>query len=124
MKSILKFSLLAVLIILAGCKNDKDVVRIGVVATLTGPGAEAAEYAIRGFNLAIDELNAVDKGHKYEMVYEDCQSNPNLASTCFKRLEAKGVHYIIALGGQFSLVVAPMTDKKQMMYFILKQVRK
>lgn len=119
MKSILKFSLLAVLIILAGCKNDKDVVRIGVVATLTGPGAEAAEYAIRGFNLAIDELNAVDKGHKYEMVYEDCQSNPNLASTCFKRLEAKGVHYIIALGGQFSLVVAPMTDKKQMMYFTI-----
>lgn len=117
MKTFFRASFLALLVIVAGCKNKKDVITIGVVASLTGSGSTAAEYAISGMDLALKELNSVDNGHRYEIVYEDCQSNPSLAGNCFKRLEMKGIHYIIALGGQFSLVVAPMTNGKQMMYF-------
>ena len=117
MNKVFKLLLFAVCIAFVGCNNQKSVVKIGVIASLTGTGSSAAQYCIDGLELALNELNSIDNGIKYELVYEDSQSNPSLAGNCFKRLEMQGAKYIIALGGQFALVVAPMTKGKNMIYF-------
>ncbi len=114
----IKFFIFALAIVLMGCNNSKkEIVKIGVVASLTGTGSMAAQYCIDGLDLAIKELNSIDGGIRYEIIYEDCQSNPNLTGNCFKRLEMKGAKYIIVLGGQFALVAAPLSKGKNMMYF-------
>ncbi len=117
MNKIVKLLLISFPIFVIGCTTPMEQITIGVVANLTGSGAVASEYCISGLELAVNELNTANNDVKYELIYEDSQSNPSLASNCFKMLEMKGAKYIIALGGQFSLVVAPMTNGKEMLYF-------
>lgn len=106
------------LILFLGCKNNnKEVVKIGVVGPLTGVGATTSAYWVNGLNFAIEKLNAIEGGEKYELVIEDCQSDPSLAASCYKRLEMQGVKYCIAVGGQFAMVVAPLTKGKDVLYF-------
>ena len=110
--------LFSALCLLAGCKhNDKNVVKIGVVGPLTGAGATTSAYWTNGLNYAIEHLNAIEGGEKYELLVEDCQSDPAQAVACYKRLELLGVKYVLAVGGQFSMAVAPLTNGKDVLYF-------
>lgn len=112
------FALVAVMVMLAACNSQKEnVVKIGLVSPMTGAGAAVADYWINGFNLAIDELNAKSTDVKYEIIFEDCQSDPATAVSCYKRLEMQGVKYIIGFGGQFAMAIAPMTKGKDILYF-------
>lgn len=119
MKTIKKTLFLILLSVLAvSCNNnDSKVVKIGVVSPMTGAGAACVDYWVNGFNLAVEKLNAENKDVKYEIIYEDCQSDPATAVSCYKRLELQGVKYIVGLGGQFAMAIAPMTKGKDMIYF-------
>ncbi len=118
-KSVLKLLALAAIVMMAvSCGQSKnDVVKIGLVSPMTGAGAAVADYWISGFNMAVEELNARTEGTRYEILFEDCQSDPATAITCYKRLEMQGVKYIIGFGGQFATAIAPMTKEKNILYF-------
>lgn len=115
------FCFLALSVFVTGivsCKPQKsDVVKIGLVSPMTGAGAAVADYWINGFNMAVEELNARSDGPRYEIVFEDCQSDPATAVSCYKRLEMQGIRYIIGFGGQFAMAIAPMTKGKDILYF-------
>ena len=119
MKKILSIILFVALILLAtSCnENESNVVKIGLVSPMTGAGAACVDYWVNGFNMAIEKLNSDNPDVKYEIIYEDCQSDPATAVSCYKRLEMQGVKYVIGLGGQFAMAIAPMTKGKDMLYF-------
>lgn len=83
---------------LTGCGNDKNdksnaetnstlqIVKIGHVAPMTGPQAHLGKDNENGVRLAIDELNAnpiIIKGKpvKFELLSEDDQADPRIATT-------------------------------------------
>lgn len=116
MKKILLLT--AVAFMLVSCSNgNSETVKIGVIGPLTGAGATTSEYWVNGFNYAIDQLNAQSNGETYELIVEDCQSDPAQTISCYKRLEMQGVKYIVAVGGQFALVAAPASKGKDVIYF-------
>ena len=109
---------IAAMLLLVGCdRHEKDVVKIGVVGPLTGAGATTSEYWVNGLNYAIDHLNAIEGGEQYKLLVEDCQSDPAQAVACYKRLELLGAKYVLAVGGQFAMAVAPLTKGKDMLFF-------
>ena len=119
MKKIVRFMILsAVAVFTLSCAQQKgDVVKIGVVSPMTGAGAACVEYWVNGFNMAIEQLNQENEGLKYEIIFEDCQSDPAKAVSCYKRLEMQGVKYVVGFGGQFAMAIAPLTKSKDMIYF-------
>lgn len=117
MKKVLLFLCAAAMIFCVSCNRDNNVVKIGVVGPMTGAGAATVDYWVNGLNLAVDQINAKGDGTKYELVFEDCQSNPKEAISCYKRLELQGIKYIIAVGGQFAMTIAPLTKGKDVLYF-------
>lgn len=115
--ALLCLALIIGLFLFNGKKQKQDVVKIGVVGPLTGTGATTSAYWVNGLNFAVENLNAIEGGEKYELLVEDCQSDPSLVASCYKRLELQGVKYFIAVGGQFAMVAAPLTKGKDVLYF-------
>ena len=107
----------AVLAICVSCTHKTNVVKIGVVGPMTGAGAATADYWVNGLNLAIEQINAKENGTKYELVLEDCRSDAKEAVSCYKRLELQGIKYMIAVGGQFAMAIAPLTKEQDVLYF-------
>jgi branched-chain amino acid transport system substrate-binding protein len=107
----------AVMALFVSCTGKNDVVKIGVVGPMTGAGAATAEYWMNGLNLAVEQINAREDGTKYELVFEDCRSDAKEAVSCYKRLELQGIRYIIAVGGQFAMAIAPLTKEQDVLYF-------
>lgn len=106
------------LVSVISCNNKADnIVKIGVVIPMTGAGSTTAGYWVNGFEMAINKLNAENKDVQYEVVYEDSKSDPATSLSCFKRLEMQGVKYVLAIGGQFAMAIAPATKGKDIIYF-------
>lgn len=66
-----------------------DVVKLGVLAPLTGPAAADGQEMVNGAKLAIDELNAAGgvAGHTFEAVVADVgDGNPDKVATAVERL--------------------------------------
>lgn len=117
MKKIVILLYSVVIALCVSCTGGNDVVKIGVVGPMTGAGAATADYWVNGLNMAIDQLNARENGTKYELVFEDCRSDAKEAVSCYKRLELQGIKYMIAVGGQFAMAVAPLTKEQNVLYF-------
>ncbi len=99
------------------CNQDNGVVKIGVVGPMTGAGAATVDYWVNGLNLAVEQINAKNEGTKYELIFEDCRSDAKEAVSCYKRLELQGIKYMIAVGGQFAMAIAPLTKGQDVLYF-------
>ena len=117
MKRLLVIISVAILAICVSCTHRTDVVKIGVVGPMTGAGAATADYWVNGLNLAVEQINAKENGTKYELVLEDCRSDAKEAVSCYKRLELQGIKYMIAVGGQFAMAIAPLTKEQDVLYF-------
>lgn len=59
-------------------------VRIGAIASLTGPAAEQGESWLRGATLAIEELQG--EGKSVKLIVEDDATNPAKVASAFKKL--------------------------------------
>lgn len=88
------FAMATVIPLAVGCGSKErtpaatDLIRIGMLAPLTGPGARFGESQRNGVQIAIDELNArggID-GREIELVIEDTKTEPPTAVTAFTRL--------------------------------------
>lgn len=119
MRNLVKICLIIfAMVMIVSCKDKVDnKVKIGVVIPMTGAGSTTAGYWVNGFSMAIDKLNAENKDVQYEVVYEDSKSDPATSLSCYKRLEMQGVKYVLAIGGQFAMAIAPATKGRDIIYF-------
>ena len=72
----------------AGAAFAADTLKLGVVAPLTGPGAESGRFQINGAKLAVEEVNKAGGvlGRQLELVVEDDQTTNPGAVLAFSRL--------------------------------------
>src|SRR5262249_61041601 len=56
----------------------QDVVKLGLVAAMSGQSAKSGEAIVRGLSIAVDEINARGGllGKKVELIVRDDESNP------------------------------------------------
>jgi len=111
MKKILPLAMLAAAVGLAACSKKEDattsaaadgplVVRVGHASPLTGPQAHLGKDNENGVRLAIEELNAsgfevAGKKVTFELISEDDQADPRIATTVAKKFVDDGVNVII-----------------------------
>jgi len=85
--------------IFASAPAFADVVKIGVLAPLTGPAAADGQEYQRGIQLAIDEVNAAGgiNGHTFELATGDVkdQSASNVTSAVERLLGDPDVHFMM-----------------------------
>src|SRR5579863_8007520 len=85
---------IAVAIALPTATKAADPIKIGVVAPLTGPIADAGRYGVQGARLAVEEVNKAGGvlGRPLELVIEDDQSlNPSTVLAFSKLADDKDI---------------------------------
>ncbi|HET8729966.1 MAG TPA: branched-chain amino acid ABC transporter substrate-binding protein [Moraxellaceae bacterium] len=110
MKKLLTLATLAAALGLAACSKNENkdavaadgslIVRIGHAGPLTGPQAHLGKDNENGVRLAVDELNAggytiAGKKVKFELMSEDDQADPRVATTVAKKFVDDGVNVVI-----------------------------
>ncbi len=111
-----KFLILPLLLLaLAACKNNKNVIPIGEYGSLTGGTATFGQSTHKGIMLATDEINAQGGllGKQVKIITEDDQSKPEEAKTAVIKLLKQ--NQVIALLGEVassrSLAAAPEAQR-------------
>lgn len=71
-----------------GISHAEEPIRIGGLYILSGSAATYGEFAQRGINLAVDEINASGGilGRQVEMIYEDSQGKASVAIQAARKL--------------------------------------
>ena len=85
---------MALAVILATATQAADPIKIGMVAPLTGPIADAGRYGVQGAKLAVEEVNKAGGalGRQFELVIEDDQSlNPSTVLAFAKLADDKDI---------------------------------
>ena len=97
-----------------------DVVKIGVLAPLTGPTASDGEEFVRGVEWAVKEANASGgvAGHTFEVVTADVKdhSAANVSSAVERLLSTDGVHVILTGYASLSLFEVDLMADANMPY--------
>ena len=74
-----------VLALLAGCSKP---VRVGAIVSRTGAASFYGEQVARGFDLAVEQINAAGgvSGRRLELLYRDDSTNPELGLSALREL--------------------------------------
>lgn len=116
------FALIAILFAFAGCqcnqqKNNskKEVVKIGVIQSLTGAGADWGKNGQEGIQLAMDEIAAKDTKYKYELDWENSETDASKAVSAFTKLvNVDKVKYcIVDVISSDVLAIAPLANQNK-----------
>lgn len=115
------------MLLLIGCSggpqsNTKAPIKIGVVASLTGAGADWGYYLSTTAKMAVDEINAkggVD-GRKIELYNEDTQSQPTISVSASKKLVFENkVDFILSSGLSLDTLAAmPIYEQNGMPFLV------
>ena len=102
-------------------EQKQESIKIGFLADLSGDSAKYGEMVKKGFDLAVEEINAkggVD-GRKLAPIYEDTRSSASIGVSGAKKLiEVDGVSVILGLtSSQIALSVAPVAEKSKTIMF-------
>ncbi|MCD6193333.1 MAG: ABC transporter substrate-binding protein [Candidatus Aminicenantes bacterium] len=114
---ILIIAALAVLIVVTQTKREPEEIKIGVIVPLTGGSAKYGEDIKRGYDLAVEEINAEGgvRGRKIRLIYEDSEGKPEKAVTAAQKLIQRD-RVVAILGPLWSsptLAVAPICEKNK-----------
>ena len=115
---ILKF-LLPAIILLTACNNVKknNVIKIGLIADLTGPMALYGNWVKNGVDIAKDSIN--NKTLKVDLITEDSKSEPKAAVNAINKLISTKVKYIITGNGSSAIMsMSPIANKNQNILFV------
>ncbi len=97
-----------------------DVVKIGVLAPLTGPTASDGEEFVKGVELAVKEANANGgvAGHTFEVVTADVvdHSAANVSAAAERLLSTDGVHVILTGYASLSMFETELMAEANMPY--------
>jgi branched-chain amino acid transport system substrate-binding protein len=97
-----------------GISGAAETVKIGVLAPMTGPRAEAGRYMQNGLRLAGEEIDGdKDRRYRLQFIFQDTSYLPRNAVNGFHALkEVHKVDFIIGAGGSSeTLAVAPLAEK-------------
>lgn len=96
MRLTIKLSLISFLLVLSSA-YAQGTLKVGAIASLTGPNANQGRMQQAGLKLALDELNAKGgiAGQKLELLLEDDASDPATAQTAAEKLVDEGVSVVI-----------------------------
>jgi len=98
-----------------GCaRKEPNVVRIGVIAPLTGEAAIYGDPLRKGLELAKEEINSKGgvQGQKLLLIYEDSQADPKTAVSAFNKLVVVDKVSLI-IGDMFSSTTLPIAQLAQ-----------
>lgn len=112
-------AVLASLVVSAACAEDT--LKIGVLASLSGPGAPWGQAILYGTQLAVDDVNAKGglmvggKPYTLQIVAYDDKYQANEAVTAANRLifEDKVQFIMGPMGGATALAIGPTTEKNK-----------
>jgi len=103
------------LFIMQGCgKNEEsEVIKIGAILPLSGPGSDFGNYIKEGINLATEEINR-ETNKKIEIIYEDSKNEPKLGINSYIKLinTEKPIATVIALSS-VAKALAPFSKKAE-----------
>ena len=117
MKKLLLLCFIVIGGVLFSCQHEeKNVIKIGIIAPLTGYASLPGQMCMKGIEFAKKQISINGKS-KYEFFVEDCKSSPKDAIAAFRRLYSAGIKYYIVCGGQFAMAVAPLTKDKEVIMF-------
>ncbi|MDB5817062.1 MAG: Twin-arginine translocation pathway signal, partial [Rhizobacter sp.] len=108
---------------LANPAQAADPIRIGLVATLSGPAALSGEAITRGLTVAIEEINAkggLAGGRKLELVRRDDEANPTKGVTAARELIYKE-KVAVLFGGADSpvaMAVVPLANQEKVPFMV------
>ena len=98
-------------------RTNEDTIRIGVVASLTGPGSFYGENIRAGAELAAHEINQAGgvKGQPLEIIFEDDATNPKqTVSAARKLIDVDEVLAIVGVQWDFlANAAAPVAQEKE-----------
>jgi len=111
--------LIVIIVVIAGIwwgvsrkPAEEEVVKIGIIAPLSGPASTWGEQLRKGIELALDELN-LDERKLLRIIYEDSEADPKKAVSAVQKLIS--VDKVQAIIGPLSsnevLSVAPIVEK-------------
>ncbi|MCA1320166.1 substrate-binding domain-containing protein [Bacillus tianshenii] len=118
-----------IMLVLAGCnsnagtdsdsssgENDKKVIKVGVLASLTGALETYGKQTVQGFELGLDyatEGTMEVNGHKIEFVVEDTETKPEVAiQKATKLLEEDEVDFLVGSSSSGdTLAVLPLAEE-------------
>jgi branched-chain amino acid transport system substrate-binding protein len=95
----------------------QEVVKLGLVAAMSGQSAKSGEAIVRGLSLAVDEINAAGGllGKKVELVVRDDESNPAKGALAARELVQR--EKVAALFGGLdtpvSLAIVPFANQNK-----------
>src|SRR5262245_28370786 len=95
----------------------QDVVKLGLVAAMSGQSAKSGEAIVRGLSIAVDEINARGGllGKKVELIVRDDESNPAKGAIAARELVQR--EKVAALFGGLdtpvSLAIVPFANQNK-----------
>jgi branched-chain amino acid transport system substrate-binding protein len=114
-------ALILVVIIMVGIalaashRPKEKVIKIGIVAPLTGGAAVFGNSLVKGVEMALEDLEGAK--YKYELVIEDDATNPaNSASAANKLIVIDKVTAIISVTSGTGAAVAPITATNKVLH--------
>ncbi len=95
--------LVGTLLILSACTTPtgnvvKEEIEIGGIYMLTGVSAQQGQHALKGAQLAIEEINVAGgiNGRQLKLIAEDNQDDkPAVAISAYKKLKSQGINIIL-----------------------------
>ena len=109
--SLLAGSILAGLASVA--RADDDVVRVGLIYTLSGPAAVLGEQARNGFQLALEDLGGTLGGKKVELIIVDDEQKPEVAVSRARELvDGNKVDFVVGpiFSNILNAIMPPVTE--------------
>lgn len=102
------------LALVAGCGKPA---RIGAIVSRTGAAASFGEQVARGYDLAVEEINAAGgvRGRKLRLIYRDDSTNPEMGLSALRDL-VEGERVAVVLGAVSSSVtlrLAPYCERRR-----------
>ncbi len=93
-------------------------ITVGLVAGLSGGGAQIGQWMVQGAETAIERINAQGEETTFKLVAEDTQWNAQKTVEAFNKLVSVDGASIILVGGSSPLqAVAPLADQQDIILF-------
>ena len=101
-------------------KQQKKVVKIGLIIFKTGGAASYGEKVLNGINMALKKINTNNNKNEYKLILEDDQTKPEKAVSAINKIISTNsdISVIIsALTSSSTLAIAPIAEKKKIVLF-------
>lgn len=87
-------------------------VQLGFIATLSGPRASMGEDALRGAQLAVEELQSSASGLQIRLLIEDSQGDPRQGVSAYKKLRTQQVSFVLTQNSNVSIPIARLAERQ------------